>query len=160
MLWWEISRFHLRRACVRDVTHVRLNKTIKAAVTFNDKEGPDESIVYTFNSDNLLKGDYFIYDNVYYLVYEDVKLTDKNLNWKKQRAVECNINFTINGTLFNAYFLSALRRGLNPDLERSTALVPNEEPLIIVPSNSLLTIGTRFNINGKPWKNSRIWWYN
>jgi len=67
-----------------DITHIRLNKNIKAAITFNDKEGPDDAIVYTNkitpSTDELSKGDYFIYDNGYYLVYENIKLTDKNLN--------------------------------------------------------------------------------
>ena len=33
-------------------------------------------IVYTLLEDDLLKGDYFVYDSVNYLVYEQNKLTD------------------------------------------------------------------------------------
>jgi len=64
----------------QDIVHVRKSETIKAAITFNDKEGPDEALVYTFKNDELLKSDYFTYNDNYYLVYEDVKMTDDSIN--------------------------------------------------------------------------------
>lgn len=139
-----------------DITHIRVNKIKKAALVFNHKEGPDDVIVFTYKeipaSGELLKGDYFTYDDVYYLVYEDVKQTDENLKYKKQRAVECNVNFAINQTYYNAYFMSSLRKWIDPDMQRSAAIVSYEGPVVIVPSNSVFEEGLIFNIGSKPWK--------
>jgi len=63
----------------RNITHVRLNDIIKAAVVFDDEEGPDEAFVYTLEEDNLLRADYFTLDTYYYLVYEDVKLSFEDI---------------------------------------------------------------------------------
>ena len=135
----------------QDVTHVRLNKTIKAAVTFNDKEGPDESIVYTFNSDNLLKGDYYIYNSNYYLVYEDVKLTDDSLTWKKQKSLECNITFTFNNSTVRGYFISGLRQKQKETLEKNNIIVPDEQSLLIIPSTISITNNELLTFGGKVW---------
>lgn len=139
-----------------DITHIRVNKVKKAALVFNHKEGPDDVIIFTYKeipaSGELQKGDYFTYDSVYYLVYEDVKQTDENLKYKKQRAVECNINFAVNQTYYNAYFMSSLRKWIDPDMQRNAAIVSNEGPVVIIPSSSVFEEGLIFNIRSKPWK--------
>ncbi len=139
-----------------DITHIRTNEIIKAAVTFNDKEGPDDSIVYTLKttpeSNQLLKGDYYIYRNGNYFVYEDVKLTDAAFTWNKQRALECNVNFTIGDSTYNAYFLSMLRNEDDPSLKRYSAIISAENPLIIIPSSTVFKIGTAFMVEEKPFK--------
>lgn len=76
-----------------DITHVRRNADLKAAMVFKHKEGPDDTIVYTLKDDQLLKSDYFTYNGAYYLVYEEDKSTDESLIYRKQRAVECNVSF-------------------------------------------------------------------
>ena len=150
------AAFITEGALSTDITHVRRNTTIKAAVTFNDKEGPDESIVFTLKttptSNELLKGDYYIYNNTYYLVHEDVRVTDVSITWKKQRSVECNISFYVSNTLVRGYFMSMLRTEEDTILKANAANISQENPLVIVPSNSILAIGTRITINTKPFK--------
>jgi hypothetical protein len=134
----------------KDIYHKRKNKIIKAGLVYRYQEGPDEAIVYTFIEDDLRKGDYFIYDDTDYLVYEDQKLVDENVNHKKHRAVECNISFSFNEQIFKGYFVSTLRRKSDPDLEGKQLLMPDEMPLLILPKNDSLTINSIFFIDDKP----------
>jgi hypothetical protein len=62
-----------------DITHSRLDKIIKAAVTFDDEEGPDSAMIFTLQEESLLKGDYFLLDGNTYFIFEDVKLFDSSI---------------------------------------------------------------------------------
>ncbi len=135
----------------KDIYHKRKNKQIKAGLVYRYQEGPDEAIVYTFKKDDLRKGDYFVYDHTDYLVYEDQKLVDENVDHKKHRAVECNVSFSFQGDIYKGYFVSTLRRKSDPDLEGKQLLMPDEMPLLILPKNSALTINSVFFIDDKPW---------
>lgn len=147
------AAFILEGKLSQDIIHKRLNKTIKSALVFDSKEGPDEVIVYSLLSDDLLKADYFVFDNVNYLVYENIKLTDKDVNYKKQKAVECNVSFTHNNVNYIAYFTTRVRNTTDvPVLSGKEVLQPNEKPLIILPTSNALDIGENVVIGGKPWK--------
>jgi hypothetical protein len=134
----------------KDIYHKRKNKVIKAGLVYRYQEGPDEAIVYTFKKDDLRKGDYFVYDHTDYLVYEDQKLVDENVDHKKHRAVECNVSFSFQGDIYKGYFVSTLRRKSDPDLEGKQLLMPDEMPLLILPKNNALTINSVFFIDDKP----------
>lgn len=136
----------------KDIFHKRKNKFIKAGLTYQYKEGPDEVIVYTFEKDQLRKGDYFVYNNLNYLIFEDQKLTDEKVNHKKQRALECNVSFEFKGTIYKGYFLSSLRRRQMPNFQGKEILMPNEMPLLILPSNSTITVNDTFKIKSKYWE--------
>ena len=146
------AAFILEGKISQDIYHKRLDKNIKVALVFNHREGPDDVIVFSLNEDELMKSDYFIFDDVNYLVYEDVKLTDKDVNYKKQRSVECNVSFEHNGINYKAYFLSSLRRTNDPDFKGREGLIPDEGPLLILPSSVNLNVNDYFHIEGKPWK--------
>lgn len=146
------AAFILEGKISQDIIHKRRNKTIKSALVFNYAEGPDDVIVFTFIKDDLLKTDYFVFDDVNYLVYEDVKLTDKDTAYKKQRAVECNVAFTYKNTDYYGYFTSSLRRTNDPDFQGRQGIVPDENPLLILPTNTSIDINSVFSIEGKPWK--------
>ncbi|RLI44734.1 hypothetical protein DRO61_11790 [Candidatus Bathyarchaeota archaeon] len=134
----------------QDVIHKRLSKNIKAAIVFNYKEGPDDTYIFTFIEDSLLKTDYFVYDSVNYLVYEDVRLTDGDIDYKKQKAVECNVTFIYDEVTYIGYFASSLRKVSTPDIVQRTGVLPDEKPLLILPSSAALDIGSTFTIEGKP----------
>jgi hypothetical protein len=140
-----------------DITHVRLNKEKKAALIFSDKEGPDGVNVFTIkqnlDGENLQKGDYFTWNNLYFLVYEDVKLSKVDIPYIKQKAVECNVVFSINGTYYNGAFFSTMRSTTDgTSLLGSNILVSNEEPFVIIPRSENIKIDDNFTIDGKPWK--------
>lgn len=135
----------------KQIWHKRKEEEIPAALVFRHKEGPDEVLVYTFIKDELQKADYFVYENVNYLVYETNKLTDDDITYKKQKAVECNVSFNIGENIYTGYFMSSVRRKENPDFEGRQVLMPDEMPLLILPTNNVITINTNFVIEGKPW---------
>lgn len=138
-----------------EVTHVRLNQQKQVALIFNDKEGPDDAFIFSKKQKNTLnnfkKGDYFIYDGTYFLIYEDVKLSNKELPFIKQRAVECNVIFNVNSTNYYGAFFSTMRKMLENDLVKSSVLVADERPIIVVPKNSAFVTGISFMIENKPW---------
>lgn len=140
----------------KDIYHKRRKKNIKAGLVYRYQEGPDEAIVYTFKKDDLKKGDYFVYDHTDYLVYEDQKLVDENVDHKKHRAVECNVSFIFKENIYKGYFVSTMRRKSDPDFEGKQVLMPDEMPLLILPKNNALTINSIFFIGDeedkKPWK--------
>jgi len=145
------AAFILTGKLSQDITHKRTSKDIKAALVFNYKEGPDNVIVFTLKEDDLLKADYFTFDTVNYLVYENMKLTDGEVDYKKQRAVECNVTFTHNAITYMGYYTSSVRTITENEFIGSQAILPDETPLLILPTNAL-TIGDRFTIEGKPFK--------
>lgn len=136
----------------KEVFHKRLNKDIKAALVFKHQEGPDEVLVYSYLSDDLQKSDYFVYKNTNYLVYEENRLTDDDINYKKQKAVECNVAFTFNGTTFNGYYKSSLRGSEDQAFEGRQLISPDETPLLILPTNSIIKVNSEFIIEDKPFK--------
>lgn len=136
----------------KDITHKRLDTVIKAAVVFSHKEGPDEVIVYSYIEDDLQKSDYFIYDNTNYLVYENIRLTDSDINYKKQKAVECNVAFSFESKSFIGYYKSSLRGTENPDFVGREIVTPDETPLLILPTNSDIEVNSEFVIEEKPFK--------
>lgn len=136
----------------KTITHIRKDENISAALVFRHDEGPDEVLVYTFIEDDLQRGDYFAFENLEYLVYEENKLSDPDINHKKQRAVECNVTFDFEGAEFKGYFKSTMRRYNDENFEGKQLLVPEEKPLLMLPSTATLTINNEFDIEGKPWR--------
>ena len=146
------AAFIIEGAMSKNIFHSRLNQDIPAALVFSHKEGPDEVIIYTLIKDDLLKSDYFIYDSVNYLVYEQNKLTDADITYKKQKAVECNVSFLFSGKTFVGYYKSSLRSTEDPSFEGRQLLMPDEMPLLILPTNDTITVNSEFIIEGKPFR--------
>jgi hypothetical protein len=145
------AAFIMEGKMAKTIYHKRRQQSIKAALVFRHKEGPDEVLVYSLKKDKLHKSDYFVYDDTNYLVYEENILTDDEISYKKQKAVECNVAFHFNGNVYKGYFTSSVRRKDDPEFEGRQLLMPDENPLLILPTNSEITINSFFNIEGKPW---------
>lgn len=153
------AAFIIEGALSQTVYHKRGKKDIFAAIVFNHKEGPDDITIYTLKTDEVIKSDYVVYGSLNYLVYEDLKQTDVDLVYKKQKAVECNITFTYKEVIFNGYFTSSIRKNEDANFEGKAMLLPDETPLLILPniknedsSNFIIDIGSEFTIEGKPFK--------
>lgn len=79
---------------------------------------------------------------------------NSNLNFKKQRAVECNVNFKLKGIehMMGA-FIGGIRRTAGKDsLEKQSVVLSQESPLLIIPLIDSELIGERISVGGKPWK--------
>ena len=77
----------------------------------------------------------------------------RSIDYKKQKAVECNVFFTHNSTDYIGYFASSIRTITENEFIGSQAILPDETPLLILPTGAL-TIGDTFIIDDtqKPWK--------
>ena len=78
-------------------------------------------------------------------------MTDADLPYKKQNALECNVSFNFNGESFIGYFKSALRGSESPTMLGKSVVVPEESPLLVLPTNNKITIKSEFMIEGKPF---------
>lgn len=146
------AAFILEGKMAKTIYHKRRKQSIKASLVFRHQEGPDEVLVYSLKKDKLQKSDYFVYDETNYLVYEENILTDDEISYKKQKAVECNVAFHYKGHIYKGYFTSSVRRKDDNDFEGRQLLMPDEYPLLILPTNDSITINSFFDIEGKPWK--------
>lgn len=137
------------------IYHVRRSADKSAALIITDKEGPDTSLVYTYKDTNstneLLKGDYFIWQNKYYFVFEDVSIV-RDTGYKKQKAYQCNVNFEINKQTYWAYYVSSLAGYVGEGFQAKISIADSEKPILIVPHQDWVKLGTTIVINGKPWK--------
>lgn len=138
------------------VFHIRVNTEKSVSLIFNTKEGNDEAFLFSKKeknaSQNFMKGDYFTWNNIYFLIYDDVKLTNKDLPYIKQKTVECNVLFKVDGTSYYGAFYSSMRKVLEDNFEKSFLRSSDERPLIITARNGNLVTGKTFVIEGKPWK--------
>lgn len=78
-------------------------------------------------------------------------MTDADLPYKKQNALERNVSFNFNGESFIGYFKSALRGSESPTMLGKSVVVPEESPLLVLPTNNKITIKSEFMIEGKPF---------
>lgn len=136
----------------KTIYHKRNEKFIHAALLFSQDEGPDEIWVFSFIKDQLQKGDYFTYEDNNFLIIEENKIFDPDINHKKQKAVECNVSFTFNNEILNGYFQGGMRRIQKKDFQGKEILMPEENPLLVLPSTATLEINSEFMIEGKPWR--------
>lgn len=133
----------------------RLNTSQNAAIIITDKEGPDTSLVYTYKERalelELLKGDYYTWENNEYFVYEDVQLT-RNLSYKKQKSYQCNVNITYNNIVVGGYFVSSLARYVSTSLQNNLNITSNDQPILILPICDWLEVGIKIHVKNASYK--------
>ena len=137
------------------IYHVRRSVDKPAALIMTDKEGPDTTLVYTYKEarscDELLKGDYFIWKDEYYFVFEDVRKVQQ-VGYKKQKTYQCNVEFEIGNTKYWAYYVSSLSSYVGEGLESKLNIADQEKPILVIPHQDVIKLGATGIIDGKPWK--------
>lgn len=145
------------------VIHIlRLDEDRDATMVFTDAEGPDSAIVFTpkqvDREQDLLKTDYYTWDNKMYFVYEDVIIA-RDVSYIKQRAYQCNAKVYIleNDNFgrdddFGGYFISSLRSYVDVEFQQKLNVSDKEKPILIMPSADWIKIGAKVEVGGKPWK--------
>lgn len=153
------SSFIIEGTSAVNIYSLRLSAYKQAAIIITDKEGPDTSLVYTFKEQTkeqeLLKGDYYIWNDNTYLVYEDVQIV-LDAKYKKQKSYQCNVSFNYNcdcgyGTYFG-YFVSSLAKYVDTSLQGNLNITYNDKPILILPMREWVKIGTHLVIDNKPYK--------
>lgn len=137
------------------IYHVRLHAYKQAAIIITDKEGPDTSLVYTFRDrsadQELIKGDYYTWNNNTYLVYEDTSLV-RETKYKKQKSYQCNVSCKCGYGNFFGYYVSSLTKYVDTTLQGSLNITDNEKPILVMPNFDWVSTGVKIVINGKPYK--------
>lgn len=118
------------------IYHIRMEEEKAAAMILDEKEGPDKSTVFTYKRDNaqeeLLKGDYFLWKDLHYFVYDDIEIV-REVAYKKQLAYKCNAVFEHNSVEYFGYFVSSLAKYVDTTLNKDLVITNNEKPVIIMP---------------------------
>lgn len=139
---------------------LRLDEDRDATMVFSDAEGPDAALVFTpkqqIDDDNLLKTDYYTWDNKMFFVYEDVMIARK-VAYIKQRAYQCNAKVTVldceySGEERGGYFISSLRSYVDTELQQKINVSDKEKPVLVMPYVTWVRNGRKLEIGGKPWK--------
>lgn len=140
------------------VIHIlRLDKDRDATMVFTDTEGPDSAIIFTpkqhKNINNLLKSDYYTWEDKMFFVYEDI-LISREVSYIKQKAYQCNVKVQVLDTEeeCGGYFISSLRSYVDTELQQKINIVDKERPILIIPQQDWIQIGVKVSIGGKPWK--------
>ena len=149
----ETASFVENSTASTKITNVAKSKVISASLVFDEKEGSDNVVVFTLiGEDNIQKGGYFIYDSIYYLVYEDVKIVKENVAYKKQKAIECNVSMSIGGDTVNAAFMGPARKFSGDSLTSGIATTEKQQPIIIVPDLPVFAAESKLTIGGRTWR--------
>lgn len=149
----ETASFVENSTASTKITNVAKSKVISASLVFDEKEGSDNVVVFTLiGEDNIQKGGYFIYDSIYYLVYEDVKIVKEDVAYKKQKAIECNVEMLIGGNTVNAAFMGPARKFSGDSLTSGIATTEKQQPIIIVPDLPVFAAESKLTIGGRTWR--------
>ena len=136
---------------------LRLDKDREATMVFTDAEGPDSAIVFTPKQydcgENLLKTDYYMWENKMFFVYEDI-LIARDIAYIKQKAYQCNAQVKVidKQKSCGGYFISSLRSYVDTELQQKINISDKEHPILVLPQQDWIEIGVRLEVGGKPWK--------
>lgn len=140
------------------VIHImRLDEDRDATMVFTDTEGPDTAIVFTPKQtnaiSNLLKTDYYIWEDKMFFVYEDV-IIPREVNYIKQKVYQCNAKVFVDGEdkECGGYFISSLRSYVDTEFQQKINVSDKEKPILILPRQEWVKYGAKVVIGDKPWK--------
>ena len=153
------SSFIMEGTSAVTIRNLRLNANQNAAIIITDKEGPDTSLVYSFKQrakeKELLKGDYYTWNNYTFFVCEDV-LVVRETNYKKQKSLQCNVNLIYEcdgkSCTYPAYFVSSLSKYIDTTFEGKLNITDSEKPILILPQLDWVQLGAKVTVNGRPYK--------
>ena len=149
------SAFIVEGTSAVTIYNVRLHTIQQAAIIITDKEGPDTSLVYTYKKraleSELLKGDYYTWNNNTYFVYEDVPIVLEG-KYKKQRSYQCNVTVECGDNCCGGYFVSSLAKYMDITLQSNLNIADNDKPILILPDCDWVKNGTQVVIQNKPYK--------
>jgi hypothetical protein len=146
----QASEFIEKSASSVEALRESTSANIKAVIISEQKEGANETILFTYAKDNVQVGEFITYRTKTYLVYGqyDIIFSDE---FKKHKLIECNIEIKWGNYVQKAYYISSLRR--YSGLVNLGTQVPYEfssqKPILVTKANDNLKAGTRFIISGE-----------
>lgn len=137
-----------------EVVIERLDKAIPIVFINNDKEGVDEAIIYSYNEDALVVGDYFYFSDYWYLIYKEQKNVKRENYIDSFLAVKCNINFDFNNQNIKGYFRGSMRLhgSILDEAAQNFGLDADNRALVMVPTYYGVGINTEFYLGDQGWR--------
>lgn len=134
------------------ITHTRISEDIKAVITREQKEGVDETLLFTHihptSEDNIIKSDYVVHEGKTYLVFREYILPTKlKTVYKKFRIIECNVQIKVDNISQHAAYIGSLKKFVSMTEESAGYIslgVEQYKPVLITKNNTNLVVGVRF----------------
>lgn len=147
----QASEFIEKSASSVDALRESTSTNIKAVIISEQKEGGNETILFTYTKDNIQTGEFITYRSKTYLVYGQYEIIFSD-EFKKHKLIECNVELKFGNQIQKAYYISSLRR-YNAMRDLSNTYLPYEfssqKPMIITKANTNIKFDTRFIILGE-----------
>jgi hypothetical protein len=144
----QASEFIEKSASSVDAFRESTGTSIKAVIISEQKEGGNETILFTYAFENITIGEFITYRKKTYLVYGEYEIIFSN-EFKKHKLIECNVELKFGDQVQKGYYISSLRRYNNMN-DLSVTNVPYEfssqKPIIITKENTNIEFNTRFII--------------
>jgi len=149
----QASEFIEKSASSVEALRESTSTNIKAVIISEQKEGGNETILFTYADDNVVVGEFITYRTKTYMVYNQYEIIFSN-EFKKHKLIECNVTLKNASVTQRAYYISSLRKYVS--LANDTdSYIPYEfstqRPVIVTKANSNIKPGERFLVNGEPF---------
>jgi hypothetical protein len=145
----QASEFIEKSASSVDALRESTGTNIKAVIISEQKEGPNEMILFTYARDNVGIGEYISYRNKTYLIYGKFEIIFSQ-EFHKFKLIECSVQLKWAGNTQRAYFISSLRRyaGIVDQGTQVPYEFSSQKPIIITKANPNFKPGTRIIVGG------------
>jgi hypothetical protein len=144
----QASEFIEKSASSVDAFRESTGTNIKAVIISEQKEGGNETILFTYAFENVVVGEFITYRKKTYLVYGQYEIIFSN-EFKKHKLIECNVELKFGDQVQKGYYISSLRKYNNMN-DLTVTSIPYEfssqKPIIITKQNTNIKFNTRFII--------------
>ena len=146
----QASDFIEKSASSVDALRESTGTNIKAVIISEQKEGPNEMILFTYARDNVAVGEYISYRNKTYLIYGKFEIIFSQ-EFHKFKLIECTVELKWAGNAQKAYFVSSLRRyaGIVDQGTQIPYEFSSQKPIIVTKANVNFKAGSRIIIAGE-----------
>jgi len=149
----QASEFIEKSASSVEALRESTQSNIKAVIISEQKEGGNETILFTYASENVVIGEYITYRTKTYMIFNQYEIIFSN-EFKKHKLIECNVTLKNASVTQRAYYISSLRRYISL-ANGSDTQIPYEfstqKPVIVTKANTNIKPGERFLVNGEPF---------
>lgn len=146
----QSSEFIEKSASSVEALRESTSANIKAVIISEQKEGGNETILFTYAKENVQVGEFITFRKKTYLVYGQYEIIFSE-EFKKHKLIECNIEMKFGPHVQKAYYISSLRR--YSGLVNLGTQIPYEfssqKPILVTKANEHLKAGVRFIISGE-----------
>lgn len=127
----------------------RTEESIPAVIVMTAADGPDNAYLYVYDEADIMRGDYFTWNEEEKFFVLDKERIIKDVDYHKYKVLECNV--LVNNS-FWAYFKGNMTSFKNTTLKSNGYEQVTSQPLLIAPINSELKLNGYITINDQNWR--------